>query len=209
MNGIPPNGLTSTPERIRVGSADCAICLENDLEPVPLMSTTMCNHTFHKICLDKWLKMANSCPMCRAVLSNRAVEPIERIMRHVARSHAELDLALESMSRTIHTNGERLVEQTFSLSPQQQQNVLAEIIQSSHAEQQAERRVSMLSQRRQNALSAMARRTPYFMSPQQRRSALMEMARRDPYANSFSQLVVQLTSLPPQQLQDVLLQVIR
>ena len=27
--------------------------------------TTKCNHLFHKICIDKWVKINNSCPTCR------------------------------------------------------------------------------------------------------------------------------------------------
>jgi len=39
----------------------CPICMENNPE-----YNTICNHTFHKECLDKWNK--NSCPYCRQIL---------------------------------------------------------------------------------------------------------------------------------------------
>ena len=83
MNGIPPNAPIAIPDRSETESADCAICRDNDCNPAPLMTTTICNHTFHKICLDNWLIAKNTCPMCRAVLSNRAVEPTERVTHHV------------------------------------------------------------------------------------------------------------------------------
>jgi hypothetical protein len=43
----------------------CIICYEyNDI------FNTICNHTFHRKCLDKWLVKNNSCPLCRKVIKN-------------------------------------------------------------------------------------------------------------------------------------------
>ena len=102
MNGIPPNAPIAIPDRSEIESVDCAICRENDCNPAPLMTTTICNHTFHKICLDNWLIAKNTCPMCRAVLSNRAVESTERITRHVgSRFHRALDnIPMSTMRKT-------------------------------------------------------------------------------------------------------------
>ena len=83
MNGIPPNAPTAIPDRSEIEPVDCAICRDNDRNPAPLMTTTICNHTFHQICLDNWLIAKNTCPMCRAVLTNRAVEHTERVTHHV------------------------------------------------------------------------------------------------------------------------------
>jgi len=30
--------------------------------------TTPCNHTYHKICIDKWLQTSSTCPCCRQVI---------------------------------------------------------------------------------------------------------------------------------------------
>ena len=105
MNGIPSNALTSTPDRSEIESANCTICQNDDCNPAPLMTTTVCNHTFHKICLDNWLKVSNTCPMCRADLPNRAVDPIEQVTRHVeSRLHRELDNVPVPMMRRTHVS---------------------------------------------------------------------------------------------------------
>lgn len=41
---------------------ECSICL-NDIESD--QQTTNCNHTFHNACLNNWLDINNSCPVCR------------------------------------------------------------------------------------------------------------------------------------------------
>ena len=156
MNGILPNALPTTPERTRIGSADCAICLEDDSSPTALITSTICNHTFHKSCLDKWLNVGNNCPMCRAVLSNRAVEPIERIIRHIGfRSHGELDIVLVSMSRRTHANGDRLVERCLDLRPRQ--NALVEMIEP-HRDHLAEPMISLSPQQWQDVFQSVIRR---------------------------------------------------
>lgn len=30
-----------------------------------LRQTTLCRHTFHKSCLEKWTALNNTCPLCR------------------------------------------------------------------------------------------------------------------------------------------------
>ena len=45
---------------------DCSICLKkmycnNSIK-------TECNHTYHKICLETWLKDKDTCPMCRCII---------------------------------------------------------------------------------------------------------------------------------------------
>lgn len=42
----------------------CSICLDQ-IESTGDTKTTPCSHTFHTLCLDKWLKKSNSCPYCR------------------------------------------------------------------------------------------------------------------------------------------------
>lgn len=46
---------------------ECAICIEPiHKEYVPLF---VCNHKFHKHCINKWLQINNYCPLCRNDLS--------------------------------------------------------------------------------------------------------------------------------------------
>lgn len=42
----------------------CPICLEE----LKTARVTPCNHYFHNICLKKWLKVQNKCPMCHATI---------------------------------------------------------------------------------------------------------------------------------------------
>ena len=43
---------------------ECSICLES-LDKSNKNKTTICNHTFHKECIDLWLQHKNICPLCR------------------------------------------------------------------------------------------------------------------------------------------------
>lgn len=40
----------------------CAICLDDNEEPYQRLS---CQHIFHKACLDRWLDVNPTCPLCR------------------------------------------------------------------------------------------------------------------------------------------------
>ena len=42
----------------------CPICLE-EFKPNEYKRTLNCNHLFHKRCIDKWIKVNNTCPVCR------------------------------------------------------------------------------------------------------------------------------------------------
>eukprot|EP00112_Aurelia_sp_Birch-Aquarium-sp1_P024010 Seg7397.1 transcript_id=Seg7397.1/GoldUCD/mRNA.D3Y31 product="RING finger protein 145" protein_id=Seg7397.1/GoldUCD/D3Y31 len=44
----------------------CPICLE-ELHSARI---TPCSHIFHKLCLKKWLKIQNRCPLCQSVILN-------------------------------------------------------------------------------------------------------------------------------------------
>lgn len=40
----------------------CAICHASNTEP---FETLHCNHEFHSSCLNRWIRINNTCPMCR------------------------------------------------------------------------------------------------------------------------------------------------
>lgn len=42
----------------------CPICLE-DFVPGNVLRCMDCSHTFHKHCLDRWLGMKATCPICQ------------------------------------------------------------------------------------------------------------------------------------------------
>jgi hypothetical protein len=55
----------------------CTICLdkinENNVKLI-------CNHNFHKKCLDKWLSINNSCPLCRCNVNSNII--IGKVFNH-------------------------------------------------------------------------------------------------------------------------------
>ena len=42
----------------------CPICLE-EFKPNEYKRTLNCHHIYHKRCIDKWIKVNNTCPVCR------------------------------------------------------------------------------------------------------------------------------------------------
>lgn len=45
----------------------CIICLEN-LQVGKYKRDTQCGHTFHKTCIDSWLREHKTCPTCRRTI---------------------------------------------------------------------------------------------------------------------------------------------
>uniref|UniRef100_A0A0D3HR52 RING-type domain-containing protein n=1 Tax=Oryza barthii TaxID=65489 RepID=A0A0D3HR52_9ORYZ len=46
---------------------ECAVCLR-DFEEKDMLRTMPCNHSFHEICLFRWLSESCLCPLCRYAL---------------------------------------------------------------------------------------------------------------------------------------------
>jgi|GEM_PF-2296696 len=66
---------------------NCSICLEQ-IETKPkckeeIEKELKCQHIFHKECIDTWLKKANTCPLCRTIVSSSA-------KKNASSSHEEL-----------------------------------------------------------------------------------------------------------------------
>lgn len=51
----------------------CSICLESLQKTLRIV--TKCDHTFHKICLEDWMKENNTCPLCRVLLNTEKFIP--------------------------------------------------------------------------------------------------------------------------------------
>lgn len=47
----------------KMNQEECPICLSEVKSKDKII--TLCNHEFHKICLDMWNKKSNLCPICR------------------------------------------------------------------------------------------------------------------------------------------------
>jgi hypothetical protein len=60
MNG------TDTPQ------VECSICFEANSRDASV--TKRCNHSFHKTCLEPWLKKSNRCPYCRRLIAKSTLE---------------------------------------------------------------------------------------------------------------------------------------
>lgn len=71
VHAVSPNGDREHARRCAVllhklvePDADpCTICLE-DIEDALAATIPSCQHQFHLHCIKKWLKQANSCPLC-------------------------------------------------------------------------------------------------------------------------------------------------
>ena len=44
--------------------SECSICLDN-YKNNEYFRNLPCNHSFHKKCIDRWVKKNNNCPICR------------------------------------------------------------------------------------------------------------------------------------------------
>lgn len=64
----------------RLGSerSICPICLQQ-IEPAEVVRQPPCRHIFHSTCIDSWGLKNLSCPVCRAELSQAALEAAKRI----------------------------------------------------------------------------------------------------------------------------------
>lgn len=58
--------------KIKDRNDPCSICLSKFKKNV---SQTQCGHNFHRKCLEKWLNISPTCPMCKGAMRD-VVEPI-------------------------------------------------------------------------------------------------------------------------------------
>ncbi|KAK9935678.1 hypothetical protein M0R45_022767 [Rubus argutus] len=62
----PPTIYAEGEDEVNSGSRkQCAICMEDFVEGESCRVLPTCDHTFHLICIDSWLKLHPSCPICR------------------------------------------------------------------------------------------------------------------------------------------------
>ncbi|KAM7268553.1 hypothetical protein ACFE04_010719 [Oxalis oulophora] len=56
--------------KIGRGALECAVCLSEFVNEDILRLMPICDHVFHRDCIDMWLSSHVTCPVCRAELSN-------------------------------------------------------------------------------------------------------------------------------------------
>lgn len=76
QNLPPPPQNLATEDHI-----ECVICLSDITDD---LVRTNCNHCFHSRCLKQWKKCANTCPCCRASLSNNRFKFDHDLLRDMA-----------------------------------------------------------------------------------------------------------------------------
>jgi hypothetical protein len=59
---------------------ECPICLVQDAEALAWKETS-CGHRFHERCVERWLEMKPSCPMCRCQLLIQKTVAAEQVYR--------------------------------------------------------------------------------------------------------------------------------
>jgi len=52
----------------------CAVCIDNIKINEWYKQLPKCEHYFHADCIDKWLRLRNSCPVCRQIIGSENVE---------------------------------------------------------------------------------------------------------------------------------------
>ncbi|CAN6453524.1 unnamed protein product [Victoria cruziana] len=62
-----PEFVISSQEKIKASANEmpCAICLQDFEEGDIARSLPRCSHHFHMVCIDKWLTVHGTCPICR------------------------------------------------------------------------------------------------------------------------------------------------
>jgi len=71
------NKKSQESEKVETTCSTCSICLENiknTRKNTRKHKILKCKHAFHKACIDEWLRVSTTCPVCR----NQEIEQVER-----------------------------------------------------------------------------------------------------------------------------------
>lgn len=58
-------GLSSIKTKRNNQNMCCSICLSSFESSSSGVTQLECKHSFHSSCLEKWMKVSNTCPLCR------------------------------------------------------------------------------------------------------------------------------------------------
>ena len=68
---INPDDTYDTVSVIAFDDTYCSVCIDNfDTTEKDVVKLKNCNHIFHKECIDKWIKINRTCPICRKGVVN-------------------------------------------------------------------------------------------------------------------------------------------
>lgn len=85
--------IIEKPKKELERTVNCSICLE-DLELGEAMRIIPCQHIFHIQCIDSWLVLNNTCPICRRIVPH-ATSPLLRESHHYG-NPSDLDYPKEN-----------------------------------------------------------------------------------------------------------------
>jgi hypothetical protein len=102
---------------------ECSICLEViKKKGIPSIRTLRCTHSYHKKCIDKWEKEAETCPVCREYidvsLDKQAIRNVNierlRLERLHVQEQEDMELA-RHLSRQVDDEDDLLLRYIRSL----------------------------------------------------------------------------------------------
>jgi hypothetical protein len=75
----------------------CAICQEEVIEPAKFIP---CNHAYHLGCVQRWLTVGATCPVCRSIVEKLedATGIVEHADSYLGRTPKQLEAVLEQSS---------------------------------------------------------------------------------------------------------------
>ncbi|KAE8704978.1 putative Ribosomal protein L34e superfamily protein [Hibiscus syriacus] len=76
--------------KVKESGGDCSICLE-EFEVDEEAREMPCKHVFHSGCIEKWLQIHGSCPVCRFLMPAKTVETEEGDGGRRRLEHAEIN----------------------------------------------------------------------------------------------------------------------
>lgn len=79
--------------KVGKGALECAVCLNEFEDDETLRLIPKCDHVFHPECIDAWLELHTTCPVCR---SNLASEPGETTPQPSELGSSEVDLEAQN-----------------------------------------------------------------------------------------------------------------
>ncbi|KAM0885087.1 hypothetical protein ACQ4PT_030583 [Festuca glaucescens] len=66
LNQLPVSVYDSSSDDAAGGKAECAVCIVEFRDGDLARLLPRCGHRFHAACVDAWLRLHSTCPLCRA-----------------------------------------------------------------------------------------------------------------------------------------------